>query len=167
MDSINHLKNNKSPRTDGLISEFYKSFAQKMAPFLLHVFNESISNGQLPSSMNQGLITLIPKSKKDLFLDNWRPICLLNNDYKILATIFAERLKTVLDSIIDQTQSGFMKNRHIANNIRLVLDILDYSHLISDQSFILFLDFYKAFDTLEHNYIFLSLKRFGFGPFFM
>lgn len=42
LDSINHLKNNKSPGTDGLISEFYKSFAQKMAPFLLHVFNESI-----------------------------------------------------------------------------------------------------------------------------
>ncbi len=46
------------------------------------------------------------------------------------------------------------------------MDILDYSHLISDQSFILFLDFYKAFDTLEHNFIFLRLKRFGFGPFF-
>ncbi len=167
MDSINHLKNNKSPGTDGLIAELYKSFAQQMAPFLLLVFNESISNGQLPSSMNQGLITLIPKPKKDLlFIDNWRPICLLNNDYKILAAIFAERIKTVLDSIIDQTQSGFMKNRHIANNIRLVLDVLDYSHLISDQSFILFLDFYKAFDTLEHSFIFLSLKRFGFGSFF-
>ncbi len=87
-----------------------------MTPFLLHVFNESISNGQLPSSMNQGLITLIPKPKKDLlFIDNWRPICLLNNDYKILPAIFAERIKTVLDSIIDQTQSGFIKNRHIAN----------------------------------------------------
>ncbi len=116
MDSINHLKNSKSPGTDGLIAEFYKSFAQQMTPFLLHVFNESISNGQLPSSMNQGLITLIPKPKKELlFIDNWRPICLLNNDYKILPAIFAERIKTVLDSIIDQTQSGFMKNRHIAN----------------------------------------------------
>ncbi len=47
-----------------------------------------------------------------------------------------------------------------------MLDILDYSHLISNQSFILFLDFYKAFDTLEHNFVFLSLKRFGFGSFF-
>ncbi len=46
-----------------------------------------------------------------------------------------------------------------------MLDILDYSHLISDQSFILYLDFYKAFDTLEHNFIFLSLKRVGFGSF--
>lgn len=61
----------------------------------------------------QGLITLIPKPKKDLLLiENYRPICLLNNDYKIVALIFGKRLKTVLD----ESQSGFMKNRHISNN---------------------------------------------------
>lgn len=42
-----------------------------------------------------------------------------------------------------------------------ILDVLDFSHLILDQSYILFWDFYKAFNTLEHNFIFLSLKRFG------
>lgn len=111
----------------------------------MNVFNESISVGKLPPSLNQGLITLIPKSKKDLlFIVNWRPICLLNNDYKILACIFAERFKTVLDSIIDQTQSAFMKNRHISNDIRLVLDVLDYSPLISDQSYILFFGFLQS-----------------------
>lgn len=101
-----------------------------------------------------------------LFLNNWRPICLLNNDYKIIALILAKRIKEVLDTIIDETQSGFMRNRHISNNIRLVLDILDYSELIFDESLILFLDFYKAFDTLEHQFIFHCLKKLGFGEFF-
>uniref|UniRef100_A0A1A8GMK6 Reverse transcriptase domain-containing protein n=1 Tax=Nothobranchius korthausae TaxID=1143690 RepID=A0A1A8GMK6_9TELE len=59
-----------------------------------------------------------------------------------------------------------MTKRHISNNIRLVLDILDYSDLILDDSFILFLDFYKAFDSIEHEFIFLSLKKFGLGDFF-
>ena len=58
-------------------------------------------------------------------------------------------MKEVLDAIIDVTQSGFMRNRHISNNIRLVLDILDCSDLITEDSFILFLEFYKAFDTVE------------------
>lgn len=53
---------------------------------------------------------------------------------------------------------------HISNNIRLVLDILDYYSLISDDCFLLFLDFYKAFDTLE--LIFKCLERFVFGDFF-
>ncbi len=53
-----------------------------------------------------------------------------------------------------------MKNRHISNNIRLIFDILDYS----DQTIlIVFLDFCKAFDTIEHGFLLHSLKVFGFG----
>lgn len=167
LDSIDSLKNNKSPGTDGLTAEFYKCFSNQLAPFLLQVFIESVENNTLPPSLTQGVITLIPKPNKDvLFIDNWRPICLLNNDYKIFAIILAKRLKVVLDTIIDETQTGFMRNRHISNNIRLVLDILDYSDLVSDDSFILFLDFYKAFDTIEHEFIFHSLEKFGFGGYF-
>ncbi len=60
-----------------------------------------------------------------------------------------------------------MKGRHIANNIRLVVDILDYKELINDKAVILFLDFYKAFDTVEHEFMFESLRRFGFGHSFI
>lgn len=71
-----------------------------------------------------------------------------------------------MDHIIDETQSGFMRNRHISNNIRLVLDLIDYSDLCTDNRFILFIDFYKAFDTIEHEFIFHALEKFGFGSFF-
>uniref|UniRef100_W5NLN7 Reverse transcriptase domain-containing protein n=1 Tax=Lepisosteus oculatus TaxID=7918 RepID=W5NLN7_LEPOC len=146
---IDKLKVNKSPGNDGLTTEFYKTFRDDLAELLLLVFKESIEKGVLPTSMTQGLITIIPKPDKDhLLIDNWRPITLINNDGKILASIFAERLKTGLDSIIDESQSGFMKGRHICNNIRLVLDLVHYGELISQDSFILFVDFYKAFDTI-------------------
>ncbi len=118
--------------------------------------------------MTQGVINLIPKPQKDQSqLENWRPISLLNNDYKILARIFAKKIKCVLDDIIDECQSGFMTDRLISNNIRLVLDILDYSDLIPDDSFMLFLDFYKAFDSIEFPFILKSLSSFGFGPNFI
>lgn len=148
-----------------MTGEFYKLFADDLAPFLLKMFNESVNNQCLPPPLTQGLITLIPKPKKDLFsLDNWRPISLLNNDYKLFALIFAKRLKSVLDSITKE--SGFMRNRHITNNIRLVLDILDYPEFNIDNGFILFLDFCKALDSVEHQFIFNSLIKFGFGNFF-
>lgn len=72
----------------------------------------------------------------------------------------------MLDPVIDEVQSGFMRRKHISNNIRLVLDVIDYSFLCPDDSFILFWDFYKAFDTVEHNFIFHALEKFGFGDFF-
>lgn len=167
MDAINHLKHNKSPGNDGISSEFYKNNSELLAPFLLKVFSERIAKSTLLTSMTQGVICLIPKLEKDLLLiDNWRPISLLNNDYKLFAIVFAKRFKSVLDSIIDENKSGFMSNRHISNNITLVFDLIDYSELISEDSFILFLDFYKAFDTVEHPFIFYCLERFGFGTSF-
>lgn len=70
--------------------------------------------------MTQGLTTLIPKHYKDkLYIDNWRPFRLLSNDYKVFALLLARRPKLVLNSVIAETQSGFMPKRHITNNIRV------------------------------------------------
>lgn len=131
------------------------------------MFLENIENLMLPPTLCQVLITLIPKSNRDpLLIENWCPISLLNTDYKIIALVLAKRLKSILNSIIDECQSGFITQRHISNNIRLILDLLDYSDLISTDSFILFLDYYKAFDCLEHDFILQALRKLGFGSFF-
>lgn len=167
-DAISQLKSNKSPGNDGITSEFYKLFSELLTPFLHKVYAESFSNTTLPTSMTQSVISLIPKPQKDhLLIDNRRPISLLNNDYKILATVLAKRLKGVLHTIIDEYQTGFMKNRCISNNIRLVCDLIDYSELIDDDSFILFLDFFKALDTVEHPFMFYCLEKLGFGEYFI
>lgn len=166
--SIKGLKDNRSPGNDGLNSEFYKAFSEELARFLLSVFNESLRKKELPASLKQGVITLIPKPNKEkLHIDNWRPITLLNNDCKIFALIFGKRLKAALENIIDEEQSGFMSGRNIHNNIRLILDMIDYEYFIPDESLILFIDFYKAFDTIEHGFIFKVIEFLGFGDFFL
>lgn len=110
--------------------------------------------------MTLGLTTLIPKAKPRLIIYyNWCLIYLLNDDYKIFALILPKRLKKVLDLIIEETQSGFMLGRHIMNNIRLVLAILNYQEMSEDDGFILFLDFYKACDTVEHQFLLQLLKE--------
>ena len=158
------MQKGKSPGVDGLSVSFYVHFWDFIRIPLLNMYNECISNSELTTTMKQGVISLIPKPDKDsLFIDNWRPITLLNIDYKILASVYANRLKTGLDAIIGETQTGFMKNRHISGNIRLVLDLIDYADNINSDAFILFLDFYKAFDTIEHKFLIETIKTFGFG----
>ncbi len=66
LQAIKELKLNKSPGVDGLTSEFYKSFSKELAPFLLKLFSQSIDLENLPPTLTQGLITLIPKPKKTL-----------------------------------------------------------------------------------------------------
>ncbi len=84
MESINSLKNNKSPEADGIAPEFSKIFSKDLASFLVEVFCEGINKGVLPPTLTQGLITFLPKPNKDsLLIDNWHPIGLLNSNYKI------------------------------------------------------------------------------------
>uniref|UniRef100_A0A3P9JF49 Reverse transcriptase domain-containing protein n=1 Tax=Oryzias latipes TaxID=8090 RepID=A0A3P9JF49_ORYLA len=158
------MSSGKSPGLDGLTAEFYKFFWTDIRRLLHEAFLECISAGSLSNTMRQGLITLIPKPNKNtLYLDNWRPITLLCNDYKILAHVFAERLNRGLKDLVDECQSAFIKGRNIHNHIRLVVDLLDYCDFVDPDSLILFLDFYKAFDTLEHSFLIKALKFLGFG----
>ena len=77
---------------------------------LFRTVNLCIEREVLTASMKQGVITLIPKSRKDKrFINNLRPITLLNTDYKILSGVIAARLKKGIATIIDKTQSGFLK----------------------------------------------------------
>ena len=81
-------------------------------------------------SQRRGVITLIPKDDSSLLeLSNWRPITLLNVDYKIAAKAIASRIKNVLPTLIHSDQSGFMKDRFIGQNIRLINDILEQTEL--------------------------------------
>lgn len=117
---------NRSSGNDGLIGEYYPAFAEKSALFLRQVTLESTEEGTLPPSLIQGLMTLIPKPKKDIrHIDNWRSSSLLNNDYKIYDSIITNHIREILDSVIEEVQSGFMRKRCISNNIRLVLDFTD------------------------------------------
>ena len=69
----------------------------------------------------RGVITLKPKEDSDLSaLANWRPIMLLNLDYKIASKVIAKRMEKVLALLINPDQTGFIKGRFIGQNIRLI-----------------------------------------------
>lgn len=117
--SVMPMQNGKSPGPDGFLSEFYKKFRNELSPLLLRVFEESFSSGTLPPTMQQAVISLILKKKKDpLDCGSYRPISLLNVDNKILAKMLARRLETVLPCVICNDQTGFIKNRQLFFNIR-------------------------------------------------
>ena len=60
-----------------------------------------------------------------------------------------------------------MHGQHIGNNIKLILDMIDYNDFILDDSFLMFVDFYNAFDTVEHVFMFKAIRFWGFGDFFL
>ena len=167
-DTLISMKHNKSPGLDGLPVEFYIVFWKDLSDMLLDSFNFSLQNGLMSSSQRNGVIILIPKKDRDTsYLKNFRPISLLTVDYKILAKILANRLKKCLSHLIHPDQSGFLKGRNIGNNIRLIIDIIEYTELNHIPGAILLLDIQKAFDSVSHDFLLRVLRRFNFSTKFV
>ena len=98
---------------------------------------------------------------------NYRPISLTNVDYKIFAHVLANRLQKVAKRIIYRDQSAFIKERYIGENARFILDIFEYYENNDMDGILLFLDFKKAFDSVEYNFMFKTLEKFKFGERFI
>ena len=107
----------------------------------------------------------IPKGDKPReFIKNWRPISLLNLVYKIGSGCIANRLKNVLPSLIHEDQTGFIRNRYLGDNVRLIYDLIDYLNINDQPGLLLCLDFEKAFDSVSWGFMFKVLEAFGCGP---
>jgi hypothetical protein len=165
---LKNMKNNKSPGSDGFSADFYKVFWKDLGPYVTKSLNYGLQHNLLSVTQRQGIITCLPKGNKPReFLKNWRPISLLNTEYKLLTGVLAARLKKCLPDIISQDQKGFLKGRFIGENTRLVYDTMDYLKRKSKCGLLLLIDFEKAFDSVEWHFIKNVLKVYNFGEEFI
>ena len=165
--ALNDLHNGKSPGSDGFTTEFYKFFWTDIKDLVFESFTYAFINGTLSIDQRRSILTLIPKKDKDLrFWKNWRPISLLNTDYKIITKLFAKRLKPVLQNIIHPDQVAYIKGRYIGQNIRLMSDVIAFVENNDEECILSCIDFEKAFDTVEWSFIHKALNNFGFGEYF-
>ena len=148
-----------------LPAEFYKLFWPELGTDMCASFNYAFSTGTLSIGQKRGIISLIPKKNKDkCLLEKLRPISLLNIDYKILTKAIAKRLEKVLPRVINPNQTGYIKGRFIGENVRLIQDIMYHTKQTDKPGIAIFLDFRKAFDTIEWCYLKKALQMFSFGP---
>ena len=155
----------KTPGEDGFSKEFYGTFFDLLKQNLLDSYNEAFQKGSLSVSQRKGVIFLIPKNDCDLSeLTGWRQMTLLIH-YKILAKCIAKRIEPFLPKLIHSDQTGFMKDRFIGQNVRLLNDLMQYTNVKKVSRIFVFNDFEKAFDSIEWNFIKRRLELFNLGPF--
>ena len=109
------MKQYKSPGLDGIINEFYQIYWDTIKEDLFEVLLEMFDNIEICDSQSRGMLTLLHKGGGDIDnIRNWRPIALLNSDYKIISKLLANRMKPVLNKIIHTDQKGFVVGRNIS-----------------------------------------------------
>ena len=159
------MQNGKSPGLDGLPCEFYKTFFYSFGSSLVKLYNLCFWLGSLFPTKRMSIMTLLCKKfEKDLLLEFWRPISLLNVDFKIVSKCMSLRMRKVLPSIIGVNQSCTVMGRSIADNCHLLRTIMDYVESKSMGAALVNSDFAKALDRVSHQYMFMILEAFGFGP---
>jgi hypothetical protein len=132
---------------------------------LLSSLNTGFDKGELSTSQRQAIITLLDKGKDRQFLKNWCPTSLLNVDYKIGSNVIAERIKNTLPKIIHTNQAGYVKGRQITNNIRIISDILFLCNKENIPGILINIDFEKAFDSVDWDFLRLVMEKMNFGDF--
>ncbi len=166
--ALNCMSSNKAPGLDGIPPELLKTLWDIIAPLILNSLNFALEKGALPRDQTTALITLLLKKGKDpLECSSYRPISLLSRDSKLLAKVLALRLDRCIGDLITYDQSGFLRGRFAADNIRRLLHIIQQADSYTASSAILSLDAEKAFNRIDWSFFWSVLEHFEFGSFFL
>ena len=164
--ALNQMHPTKAPGPDGLPAVFFqkhwKSVSKGVLTTCLYILNE----GGNIAPLNHTYITLIPKSAKPKRVMDYRPISLCNVIYRVIAKTIANRLKQMLHLVISPSQSAFIPNRLITDNIIIGYECLHkirHSKGKKNGLLALKLDISKAYDRVEWNFLRFTMERLGFS----
>jgi hypothetical protein len=137
---------------------FTARFLQVCWPIIKHDLHKLVIKSQkchkIGGSTNSMFLALIPKEKGALSFDRFRPISLCNIGYKIITKVITNRLKGILPTIIPENQGGFIKGRHITDNIILVQEAIHSSMHQREKGMVVKLDLENSFDRVRHEFLF-------------
>ena len=153
---------------DGLSVDFYLTFWDEIKDLLYASYCYAYDTRHMSITQRRGIICLLPKQARNpLYVSSWRPITLLNVDFKIVTKLFSKRLEKFLPDLIHEDQRGFIKNRSIHENILDVHAVISACENLDNEGMLILLDIEKAFDSLGWNFLRDVLIQYQFPQYFV
>ncbi|GJT29450.1 RNA-directed DNA polymerase, eukaryota, reverse transcriptase zinc-binding domain protein [Tanacetum coccineum] len=157
------IDDNKAPGPDGFTSKNFKKSWEVIKDDFCKAIKEFFRTRKLFGEVNATLITLVPKMQTPLKVTDFRPIACCNVVYKSISKILTNRIKPVLNKLVNQNQSAFLPGRAITDNILLTQELLrGYNNSSGPKRCSLKIDIQKAYDTVSWSFLEKILHYFGF-----
>jgi hypothetical protein len=159
---IMNMKENSAPGPNGFSVSFFKNCWETIKGNLKNMFQDFWEEKLDIKRLNYGVITLVPKLKEANTVKQYRPICLLNVDYKCFTKLLTNRLVPVAKRIIGKNQTGFIKGRNILEGMVVLHEVLHEVHRSKARSLIMKIDFEKAYDRVRWDFLEQVMGEKGF-----
>jgi hypothetical protein len=160
--ALDQMEENKAAGPDSMPTEFYQYTWGIIKKDIIGLFNEFHDVGLAVSRLNYGVITLLPKVADAEKIQQYRPICLLNCLYKWITKVLTIRLEKVVEKLILQNQTAFLKGRNIMSGIMALHEVLHETKRRNETGIVLKLDFEKAYDKVCWEFLFRTMEMRGF-----
>lgn len=161
MQAIKTQKLDKAPGADLITNELLKTTLPVIAPKLTDIFNEILNTENIPDDWTKSTIILLHKKGDKGDIGNYRPISLMSNIYKVFSKIILSRITNTLEENQPKEQAGFRRHFSTIDHIHALRQILQKFKEYNKTYYLGFIDFNKAFDTLEHSFIWNALEAQG------
>nr|GEV38670.1 RNA-directed DNA polymerase, eukaryota, reverse transcriptase zinc-binding domain protein [Tanacetum cinerariifolium] len=152
----------KSPGSDGLTFGFYRRYWDTIEKDVEAV-SFFFTSCTFPKGGNASFIALILKMQDAKVVKDYKPICLIDSMYKIIAKILANRLVGVLGDLVNEVQSAFIVNRQILDGPFILDELIHWCKSKKKETMIFKVDLEKAYDSVRWDYLDDVLNKFGFG----
>lgn len=156
----------KTPGLDGLNPVFFWKFWHLSGNDIIAASTEWLASGHFPNTLIDTIIVLIPKVKNPVAIKNLRPILLCNVLYKTIANVLANRLKRLLQYVILENQSAFIKGRLIMDNVLVAFELIHHIKNYTSRAggdIALKIDISKAYDIIYRGYLEAMMVALGFA----
>ena len=158
---LRNLDVNKALGPDGIPARVLKEYANELAPSLCYLFNKSLSLGVVPSQWKLAHVVPIHKKGSKEHASNYRPVSLLYILSKVLERCVFNRLYKHLAPVLQDAQHGFIRGRSTVTELLTFLHDIGAALNKGLETDVVYLDFSKAFDSVDHGKLVLKLKQHG------